>query len=237
MRAVAKADVLRTVFRGLNVLVDEARFRFGEKGLHVKAVDPGNVALVIASVPADTFGNYEVEKETVVGIDVSSIYKNFIKSTGGEIEINLDGESIVFVNKDGRLKYSTSLIDPEAIRRAPKTPKFDLPAEIALDAMEFRKAIQMCEKISDDVITFSTGEGVFAIGAESDIDRCSIKHNYNGAEAKSMFSVEYMKEISKIADKGGLIIRLGTDLPVHLYFDFGEGYSIEYFVAPRIETI
>lgn len=61
---------------------------------------------------------------------------------------------------------------------------------------------------------------------------------FNKAEARSMFSVEYLKEFIKVAGSGDLLtIHLGTNYPVRLVFETADGKArVEYILAPRIEA-
>jgi len=145
--------------------------------------------------------------------------------------------------KFGSVVYSVSLIDPSAIRKEPKIPNLELPAKIVMDAGEFKKAITAADKISDHVV-FRTDETGFYIEAEGDVDKIVFHMSeaelieFNKAEARSMFSVEYLKEFVKIAGSGDLLtIHLGTDYPVRLVFEVaGEKARVEYILAPRMEA-
>jgi len=144
--------------------------------------------------------------------------------------------------KFGSVEYSVALIDPSAIRKEPKIPNLELPAKIVLDAGEFRKAISAADKISDHVI-FRSDETGFYIEAEGDVDRITFHMSdaelieFNRAEAKSTFSVEYLKEFMKVATHDDILrIELGKDYPVLLQFAVeGGSAKIGYLLAPRIE--
>jgi len=61
---------------------------------------------------------------------------------------------------------------------------------------------------------------------------------FNKEKARSMFSIEYLKEFIKIAGSGDILtIYLGDDYPVRLVFDVADGkLKVEYILAPRIEA-
>ena len=114
---------------------------------------------------------------------------------------------------------------------------------MVLDAGEFKKAIQAADKISDHVV-FRSDETGFYIEAEGDVDKIVFHMSeaelieFNRAEARSMFSVEYLKEFVKIAEAGDLLtIHLGNNYPVRLVFEVADGKAkVEYILAPRIEA-
>jgi proliferating cell nuclear antigen len=57
-------------------------------------------------------------------------------------------------------------------------------------------------------------------------------------EARSMFSLEYLKEFVKVASPGDVLtIRLGNDYPGRMIFEVAGGkVKVEYILAPRIEA-
>jgi len=234
---------LRTFARAIVALVSEARVHFMDKGLHSRAVDPANVAMVIVDVPKDSFEAYSVDEEKTIGVDVDRIF-DISKSikTKDLVELILENESVLKI-KFGSVEYSVSLIDPSAIRKEPKIPELDLPAKIVMDAGEFKQAVSAADRISDHVTFRSDGEG-FYIEAKGDVDQIVFRMGeaelieFNGAEAKSMFSVDYLKEFCKVAGSGDLLtIHLGTNYPVRLIFDLAGGkVRVEYILAPRIEA-
>lgn len=239
---IATSDVFKSVFKGLKALVSEARFRFDENGLKVRAVDPANVAMVIVEVPAHSFEAYKVEKnEVVIGVDINRV-DDFIKTVknGEMVDFVANNETLKLRNKS--VEYSVALIDPSAIRKEPKVPQLDLPARIVMDAGEFKKFINLADKFADHVI-FESDER-FSITVEGDLDSLKLELGdaelieFNKQQARSLFSLEYLKEFVKIAGKGDLLtIKLGTNYPVSMAFDLCDGKcKVEYILAPRIEA-
>jgi proliferating cell nuclear antigen len=239
--AILKSEIVRNVFKGVNLLVNEARIHLTQEELHIRAVEFSNIAMVIARVPKDSFEAYKVEENTTVGVDVARI-NDFVSKFKKEELVDM---SIT----DGRLKigtpsikYQLSLIDPTAIRKEPKVPNLDLPAKVVLDSAELKKFIALAEKISDQVLLRTDEEG-FHIEAEGDVDRLALNMsdaeliNFNGAEASSYFAIEWLKEFTKLADPGrALTIRLGKNMPGWFTFECEHGETVEFVLAPRIEV-
>jgi len=242
INTILTGEVLRSVTRAMVALVSEARFHFMTEKLHSRAVDPANVAMVIVDVPKDSFEIYSPDEEKTVGVDVNRIFEISKSIKGDElVELKLEDDTSLNI-KFGSVEYSVALIDPSAIRKEPKIPNLELPAKIVMDAGEFKKAIVASDKISDRV-SFRSNENGFYIEAEGDVDRItsfmgeSDLIEFNKADAKSIFSIEYLKEFIKAASPGDtLTIFLGNNYPVRLIFDVARGrVRIEYILAPRIE--
>jgi proliferating cell nuclear antigen len=243
VEVILNGEILKTVSKAMVSLVSEARFHFKEEGLHSRAVDPANVAMVIVDVPTSSFQSYSIDGEFVAGVDVNRIF-DISKSIRSDeiVQLSVVDETSLMV-KFGSVRYSVSLIDPSAIRKEPRVPQIDLPAKIVMDAGEFRKAILAADKISDHVVFRTNSEGFF-IEAEGDVDRITFHlteaelAEFNGMEARSMFSLEYLKEFVKIASPGDVLtIRLGNDYPGRMAFEVAGGkVKVEYILAPRIEA-
>jgi proliferating cell nuclear antigen len=239
---ILAGEVLKSLTRAMVALVSESKFHFQDKGLHSRAVDPANVAMVIVDVPKESFEAYKTDEEKIVGVDVNRVYDISKSIKSGElVELKLEDEALKV--RFGSVEYSVALIDPSAIRKEPKIPSLDLPAKIVLDASEFRKAITAADKISDHVVFRANSTG-FYIEAEGDIDRITFHLSeaelieFNRAEARSMFSIEYLKEFIKTASAGDVLtIYLGNNYPVRLLFNVADGkVKVEYILAPRIEA-
>lgn len=241
--AILGGEVVKTATKAIVSLVSEARFHFKDEGLHSRAVDPANVAMVIVDIPRDSFEVYKVDEEKTVGVDVNRVY-DILKAVKRKdlVELKVEDDSHMKV-KFGSVEYTVALIDPSAIRKEPRIPELELPAKIVLDAGEFKKAIQAADKISDHVV-FKSDETGFYIEAEGDIDKITFHMGemelieFNKESARSMFSVEYLKEFVKIASSGDILtIYLGNNYPVRLIFDVVDGrLKVEYILAPRIEA-
>ena len=88
-----------------------------------------------------------------------------------------------------------------------------------------------------------TDETRFYIEAEGDIGIIAFHMGemelieFNKGEAKSIFSLEYLKSFVKIASTGDIAtIYLGTNYPLRLILDLADGrLRVEYLLAPRIE--
>ncbi len=245
MEASIEASVFKTAIRGLEAIVSESRLHFNKHGMSARAVDPAKVAIVIVDVPSESFEVYQVEKETTIGADISRI-ADIIKSVKKEELINIAFDGSRITVQSGNMTYTLAAIDPSDIRREPKVPDLDVPATVSLKSEDFKKAILVGKKISD-FVTLRTDESGFYVEAEGDVEKISFYKDegelieFNKAEAKSMFSIDYLESFIKI-DSDILTIQLGTDYPASFQFDLGTkdgsdiAMTVEYLLAPRIET-
>uniref|UniRef100_A0A7J2TL41 DNA polymerase sliding clamp n=1 Tax=Archaeoglobus fulgidus TaxID=2234 RepID=A0A7J2TL41_ARCFL len=243
IEAILSGEVLKTISRAIVALVSECRIHFLNKGLHSRAVDPSNVAMVIVDVPKEAMESYRVDEEKVIGVDMNRIFEiSKTISVKDLVEISVQDETNLRI-KFGAVEYNLALIDPSAIRKEPKIPELNLPAKIVLDAKDFKKAISASEKVSENVILRSD-KNSFTIEAKGDVERITFTMTgselieFNGGEARSMFSLDYLKEFCKIAGAGDLLtIHLGTNYPGRFSFELvGGKIRVEYILAPRVES-
>jgi len=244
-KLVVDGYILKQVVKALNVLVSEARFYLQDTGLEVRVVDPANVAMVVINIPKDSFEVYDANGVDMLGVDVSRLW-DIIKSVrkGDICTIKANEESITV--ELGKLKYGMSLIDPTSIRKPPKVPSLDLPARIVLRAEDLKTGVMAADKLSDQVVLRVDGDG-FYMEAEGDVDKIRlylseselIEFSKDGAiEVRSAFSLEYLKEFVKVAEKDDLTtIRLATNYPVKITFNVVDGKAkVTYILAPRVDV-
>lgn len=128
--------------------------------------------------------------------------------------------------------------DPEH----PDSPGFQLPCSLSIEGKEFAEAIKALASIGDKV-RFSIKGAMLELSTEGDIDLLKKEitgklpdGKKNEIEAVSLFSLDYMREITKGGMKGAetITISLGVDHPVRFDFEV-EGIEASYVLAPRIE--
>jgi len=61
--------------------------------------------------------------------------------------------------------------------------------------------------------------------------------DYTAGEAKSLFSIEYLKSINKAIPKTAeIVIELGESFPIKIHFATDSGVDVTYMLAPRIQS-
>ncbi len=230
-----RAGILAEVVKAASVVAWEVRAHFDE-GLHIRAVNPENVAMVIIDVPISAFESFN--GKLTAGLDLDRL-KNTIRAFSSRDVLDLQiGDRITISN--GRISYTLLALKPEAIRREPKVPSLELPAVVELTVEDFKKVVGLAEKISDAVVLQTDGEA-FVMEAQGDMEsiRATFSFDklvdYNGGVARSRFGVEYLKNFCKAAKPEDVLkIHLGNDYPARFIFD-GDDVRVEYILAPRIE--
>ncbi len=242
-KAVIGAEKLKDSIESVSTLVDEAKFKLTPEGISVKAVDPANVAMVSFDLTKDAFDSYEAT-EGELGIDLTKLNGIMeMADKGDNIELELDENAHKLIVRMRGLSYTMSLLDPSSIRKEPKVPALDLPARIVIKGEDMRRAIKAAEKVSDYMSIGVKGD-VFFMEAEGDTDKVLVELtrdqliDIQPAEAKSLFSLDYLSDMSKIVGKANEVtIDLGKDYPLKLRLKIADGHGeVSYMLAPRVES-
>ncbi len=242
-KAVIGAEKLKDSIESISTLVDEARFRLNQDGIIVRAVDPANVAMVSFDLLKDAFDSFEAT-EGELGIDLTKLNDIMeMADKSDNIELELDETAHKLIIRMRGLSYTMSLLDPSSIRKEPKVPSIDLPARIVLRGEDLKRAIKAAEKVSDYMSMGVSGD-TFFMEAEGDTDRVRLEMtkdqliDIKSGEAKSLFSLDYLSDISKIAGKASEVtLDLGKDYPLKIRLKLAEGHGeVSYMLAPRVES-
>ncbi|MCW7076877.1 MAG: proliferating cell nuclear antigen (pcna) [Candidatus Syntrophoarchaeum sp.] len=242
-----RTSALRSSIDALLAVVDEARFNLTPTGVSVRAVDAANVAMVSLELPDSAFDAYSVDKEVTIGLDLSKFIDLLKMGNPDSIcEMDLQDSSRLKI-KMGSLKYSISLLEPSTIKREPKIPEIELPGEVILRGSDFRQGIKASEPIGDYLVVGieTKPKEIFIMETEGDVDRVTLELDKDdlfsisvvGEDAvRSMFSIEYLKEISKVTSAADEVkLKIGKDFPIDISFAVGDA-SVRYLLAPRIEA-
>ena len=242
-QAKLRSDILKGIVDVVSTLIDEAKFKIGDNGIQLKAVDPAHVAMIDLTLSKDAFEQYSAA-ETDLGLDLEKLKEVIRLSRSGDlIEMRQDEERGRLVLMVGNVTRRMNLVSTEGMSD-PKVPNLTLPARITVTVDELQRGIKAAESISDHVALNANTEG-FEMVSDGDTDSVSLKLpkallvDLQCSESiRSLFPMDYFSTIIKAIPSGtNVSINLGNDLPVRLDFDIAAGKgSVRYLLAPRIEN-
>lgn len=130
-------DPIRSWAQLFAPVVDEAKLRIDEDGLHLTAVDAANVWLVDVTAPAAGFEEFEADGETVVGLHVGRFRDaiQWARKRGSDgdpvaIEVLDDPERmrVTVTREDQQMQrvFEWFTIDSKSIREEPDIPTLEL---------------------------------------------------------------------------------------------------------------
>ena len=253
--AIIADGTLRTFNSAITPIVDEAKIRLTDDGLTVTAVDPAQVAMVSTALYTEAFESYPESTQGVLGANLTRI--DDILSLGGTsdlVHMNLNPETRKLHFEVDGLEYTLALIDPDTVRQEPDIPDLDLPLEARFPASEIKKAAKAADMVSDHIaIEYEADAEALRFTAEGDTDDAvytvpddELEIVTGTADARSLFSLDYVKDIVKSLPSNDteLTLELGDEFPFKLRYAVGEDgdgstrmlRNVEYMLAPRITS-
>lgn len=239
------AGLLRDELVGaVGSLVNEARFHTSPDGVEAKVVDPANVAFTSPTLGCSAFEDFSAGNHTL-GVNI-----NRTKEVLGQFKASQDisfevTEQNQLKLADENLEFNISLIDPDTIRQEPDLPELDLPVTATIDSDELKRAIKAADLVSDYIYLKSDGDSLL-IGAWGDTDdvELELEDEDDGLldftsqkDVRSLFSLDYVKDINKGLTPDEITIRFGDDFPLVIEGETADGEGTTLFMlAPRIES-
>ena len=199
-------------------------------------VDPANVTMVDAVIPAHAFDFYEADAG-----EIALEFGRILGMLTGKEPVTFQVENHQLEISTGRHKYSLRLLAPTEVKPMPRIPEIDLPAAVEIDASEWVGALKAVLNILDksDLIVLEQDEKNFRLSAKSTAESylsewpLSELTGIRNGMSRALFTMDYMSDIGK-ALTGLVKIETGLDYPMRMSFRIGEA-SVSYLVAPRIE--
>lgn len=233
---VVGLEVLKKVFKGVNVLNSEAKVIFSEDGFKVYTVEPGNVALVQAEIPKNACEAYTLDNEIEVGLDIKDAL-NILKIGRSKdlVDFVLDEQTAKF--RFGKTEYTTATYHTFDTKKF-NFDSLDLPAKIKVSGEDFKRGVQVADQVGKDVLFLADGE-TFIMESKGNVDRVKIDFkdvliDYNKEKAKSRYSLEYLKAMVSVLKAMDVVeIRMGDNLPLKLGF-LSDECSLMYVLAPIV---
>lgn len=243
--ATIEAGRLETVINTLRAIVDECRVHLTTEDLRIAAVDPANVAMDDLSLAESGFESYQAAGG-VLGVNIDRLGDIVSMANADElIQLELDSETRKLEIHVDSLEYTLALIDPESIRQEPDIPDFDLPVRVVLESDDLDRAVRAADMVSDHIrFTVDPDADAFHITASGDTDSVDFELDrddlieFDAAAADSLFSLDYLKDLSNSIPKNTEIeLLLGEEFPMMMEYTFADGAAeVTRMLAPRIES-
>lgn len=223
----------------ISELVTEVKIKINpDNGMHLTALDPANVAMVYFNIPPDLFSEFVVEKEEVLGINLSNL-KAILRRCGLGSSLTLETEdNLLKLGIQDKIKrdFTLALIDVEGEEK--ELPKWEFKSVVKMDSQAFVDAIEDCLVVSD-ACTFIAEPNKFIIEAgglntaRAEFSSDEVQLFADSSSAK--FSLEYLNKFikgSKIASK--VELNFSDNHPMRINFPSGK-IMLSFVLAPRVE--
>lgn len=237
-KSVIQSNILNDIIAAISHIQSDIRIGLSPDGMRVETVDPANVAMVSLVAGKAAFEHFEATSGDIA-IDITKL-GSMINAKGEPVQLELDEANHKLKVRQGRSSYVMSLIDPSSLKPNPRIPAMELPCAVTMPGNDFRDAVRSALKVSDGAY-LEQSETAFSIVTEHDIDTYRADFplaeliGIRMGEGRSLFALEYLDDIAKVASGHEVTIETGLDYPARIVFAVGNDVAVSYLLAPRIE--
>jgi proliferating cell nuclear antigen len=243
LNVTARQDLISKIIDTLGVVVEDARFDFGENGLEIRVVDPSHVAMIQMNIDSAAFDTWELD-ETKLGLELRKIKE--LVSLGGPtdmIEMAYGDETGVLTVNLGKIDRNIRPLDNSTMT-PPTLPELNLPCKVTISGADFTQALRAARQVGD-LVNFSIDENTFTVHVLGSTDSVTVAFNKDELQhiecegpARSQYSLTYLVPLSKVfGNLESVNIGFGENYPLSMSFNFYDGAAeVQYFLAPRVEN-
>ncbi len=242
---VSDAPILKAAIDSIVNLVEEGEFEIKSDGLHLKAMDPSQIAMVSFTMPKSAFEEYSLPEELRIGLNIAQLSSVLSRGKKGEkAELGIDeGRLILKFYADKRKRtFKVPLI--ETAERLQKEPKIEFKSHVNVKADALKEALKDARLVSSHVRLLLNPKQ-FVVEVHSDSGDVREEFELGGEEvseiktesgARATFPLQYIEDMVKATSATSNVkLNLETDKPLKLEYEIADA-KVVYYLAPRIET-
>ena len=230
-------------------LIDEGSIEISKEGLHLRSLDPSQIAMVDFKLPkGHAFHSFDVEETRMISVNLLDLSKVLARSKGAE-KVSIQFEEtegnrlkIEFAG-DAKRAFKLPLLDLRETAM-PKEPKVALETSVKIRAGQFKDMLKDVMLISSH-LQMEANDHQFNIEAHGDSGDLKIENSSKTLKdlevkaptaTKAMYPAEYLEKMARAAvDAEILHIEFGNNKPVKILYKISEA-EFSYFLAPRVEA-
>ncbi|MFH1750593.1 MAG: proliferating cell nuclear antigen (pcna) [Candidatus Micrarchaeota archaeon] len=230
-------------------LIDEGSFEITKEGIHLRSLDPSQIAMVDFKLPkGHVFASFDVDDPRTISVNLQDLSKIIARSKGSEkVTLMFDEKEgnrlqIEFVG-DTRRAFKLPLLDLRETAM-PKEPKVQLETVVKIRAGNFKEMLKDAVLVSSH-LQMEAQDNQFNIEAHGDSGDLRVENSMKALKdlevkaslaTKAMYPAEYLDKMTRAAvDSEPVQIEFGTNKPVRLSYKISDAEFI-FFLAPRVES-
>ncbi len=228
-------------------LVDEGQFEINENGMHLRSMDPSQIAMIDFLLPKAAFNEFDVSDQSTLSLNLVDFLKILARSRNDE-QLHLTVEEkeskcvLEFISPNGKRNIRLPLMDLNVT--SPREPKITFDTTIKMRGGTFKEMLKDAGMLSSHVILSAEGDK-FVVEAKGDSGDLRIESGksspnfaelHNTAKSRAMFPFEYLDNMTKACPDDSMIeLFLNSVCPVKMAYSVGQA-KLSYFLAPRVEN-
>mgnify|MGYP005837317373 CR=1 FL=1 len=227
----------KSAVESISSFIPEGNFRFSDKGIYFRAIDPSQVVLVDYFVDKKYFDKYVVEPN-FVGLDLVELNKILARSLPNDkllIDVG-DSDLKIKFESDLRRSFKLPLIDVSADEA--KLPSIDYEAKIEINSQHLKELLKDASLFSTSVV-FRASDGKFFVEAKGtggvlESEATRVSKVFVKKEIVSKFSLNFLQNIVRHAESDKqIMLELKNDSAMHISYFLGPA-KISYYLAHMI---
>lgn len=239
MIELKKVELWKRGVEAISSFISEGNFRFNEKGIHFRAIDPSQILLVDFLMEKAAFDKFEVEP-TFAGVDLTELGKIMARALPNDklyMDLN-DSEMLIRLEGDLDREFKLPLIDVSGEEVNVPNHKFD--ATVHITARVLKEALKDAALFGSSVVLKIKG-GIFLVEAKGSQGTLSANSRQSkdisidaGKDVLSKYSLSFLTNIVKEAvPEQKVTLQLKTDAPIKVSYKIGNS-EIQYYLAHMI---
>ncbi|MFA5931288.1 MAG: hypothetical protein WC821_03170 [archaeon] len=232
MIELKQIDFFRSAVDSISSFIPEGNFRFTDKGIFFKAVDPSQVVLVDYFVDKKCFDKYLVEPN-FVGVDVIELNKILQRALPDDklvLDVS-DAELKIRFESDLKRNFRLPLIDVSGDE--PKSPQTEYDVKIEISASSLKEVLKDASLFGSSIV-LKVIEGKFFVEAKGsqgvmEAEATKVSHVSSKKEVTAKFSLNFFHNLVKQADNDKLVtIELKSDSAMRVSYSIGPSRIVFY---------
>ena len=239
MIKISKVVPFQSAIRAIANFISEGNFRFNEKGLSFRAIDPSQIVLVSYHADKSFFEEFDVEPN-LVGLDIDELNKVVKRaSSSDKLELDLEDSYLRITIKGSLIRnFRLPLID--VLEDEPEVPEQDYDASVEIEARVLQEALKDASLFGSSVIFRIENSRLFieARGSQgtlkTEAKQGELVKIKSKADVVSKYSLNFLENIVREAEPGNrILLELKNEAPMRISYNIGPA-NIQFHLAHMI---
>jgi len=240
-----QASAFKSIFEVLKDVLNDVNIVFSPSGMNILTLDTARVALIDLTLASENFEEYECEREIVVGVNMSNLFKLLkIISNNDTLELNVvnrDALNIKIENaeKSSVTTFNLKLLDINDDRI--EMPDVPIESITTLTSVDFQRLCRDMGNISTNVMIHRSGN-TLALSCKGDFaDQSTSIECVEKTETdiSGLYSLKYMNIFTKATSMSSKMqLRLNSISNfLILHYNVANLGHMEFYLAPKLDEI
>jgi len=241
------AQQVKNLLKTVSVLTDEATFNLTSQGLTLRTMDPSRVAMIDLTVPRESCEEHSCPEEMKFGFSidryVDKTLKNITKNDSIRLDIQTGKIDKMITRLIGKVtrQFSMPLLEPSDEEIPTPKINFNYCVRLVLENVNtlFKDLDDHVQIMgTQDSLTFEQKGDIEDFTATLEKGDETVLNIEAKEDSKATYSVSYLKEILKSMSPLTDIIEVSysTNMPIRISAELEHLGTLNFYVAPRIET-